>query len=78
MSNPVKRRILQTGIDSRGTTLVRVEGFVAAGIRWSRCIDRKLVGDYVAGSYVESTYVPEQDWKPMQRDTITVFMRERD
>lgn len=76
--NQKRRVVLQTGIDSRGTNVVRVEGFVATGIRWSRCIDRKCIGDYVAGNYVESTYVPEQDWKTMQRDNMTVFMRERD
>lgn len=72
-----RKRTFQTATVDHNT-LVRVEGFVAGGTKWARCINQKHMGDFVAGGYVESTYIPEMQWKLMQDDYIEVFIRDRD
>ena len=74
---PARKRTFQTGTVEH-KTLVRVEGFVAGGVKWARCINQKHMSDFVAGGYVESTYIPEMEWKSIQDDYIEVFMRDRD
>ena len=75
----MRRRVLPTGKDQYGSLLIRVEGFVASGMKWNRVIAAKLLANYEAGGYVESTYVPEADWKAMvDGGAVEIWARERE